>query len=83
MADRTYSRAEVVGILRGVAAATEAAWNSPRVQEARAKAHATLDKVATLPPAEQEAYWGRVSAKLREKTEALRREREADDKGKR
>jgi hypothetical protein len=53
------------------------------VQEARAKAHATLDKVATLPPAEQEAYWGRVSAKLREKTEALRREREADDKGKR
>lgn len=70
-------------MLRGVQSAVDKAWNSPKVQEARSRAHATLDKVATLSPEEQEAYWRGVSERLKAKTEELRQQREAAEQGKR
>lgn len=75
--DRTYSRSDVVTMLRGVQRAVDEAWNSPSVQQALAKAHATLDKVAMLPADEQKAYWDRVSTKIKAKTEEMKRAAEA------
>jgi hypothetical protein len=62
--------------MQKVTKAVDDAWNSPQVQEARARAQATLDEVAKKSPEEQQAYWDSVSARIRAKTEELRRQRE-------
>ena len=68
---RTYTVREAATLLRTVREGIDAAWNSPEIQAARARAKGTLDKVATLRAAEQDTYWDGVSRRLRARTLAM------------